>query len=591
MARLSEQEINQVRSRASIVDVVSHYIPLTRKGRNYVALCPFHDDHNPSMSISEDKQIYKCFVCGAGGNVFTFVSNYEKISFLEAVYKVADYAGITLSAPLQQTIAANVDPHTAQLYRLLKEMIQFSQYELDTEEGSHARRYLQQRGLNEDIIKRFQIGYNPHEDGVYQYLRAKEFRDADMAECGIAGLVGSRMLDRFANRVLIPIHDAVGNPVGFTARRLDDSSQEAKYINTSDTSIYHKGNLLFNYHRVKEAVKQDRRVFLTEGAMDVLAFEKADLHTALATLGTACTKEQTHLLKALHVPVTVCYDGDAAGQNATYKFAKAAMEAGLTVEIMNNTSGLDPDEIVETYGKQELRSLCEKTISFIDFLFSYLQKRYNLENYTQKKEYAIEIADWIRRVSDEFERKNYYLRLKELSGFDMEVTQPEKKETSTVKKQYQKQRYLQFPKSGRERAEYEILSQMLLGVNAAETFKEELGFFKDDNSNKLAMYIIDYYRTHEILSVSELYDQITEDVVRDLLLSVAQWELASANVEQDVLIEAVKKVKACILEDKIQALNEKAKNMSDPLQKAEIAKEKNALILKRNELIHKEGSR
>lgn len=590
MARLSEQEIALVRSRASIVDVISHYISLSKKGRNYVALCPFHDDHNPSMSISEDKQIYKCFVCGAGGNVFTFVSNYEKISFLEAVYKVAEYTGITLSAPLEQTRTQRIDPHIADLYRLMKEMIQYAQYELDTEDGQHAKQYLQKRSLSEEIIKKFEIGYNPHEDSVYQYLHAKAFSDADMVECGVANLFGSRMMDRFANRILIPIHDAYGNPVGFTARRLDDRSQEAKYINTAETTIYQKGKLLFNYHRVKEAVKHEKRVFLAEGAMDVLAFEKADMHTALATLGTSCTKEQLQLLKALHAPITICYDGDAAGQNATYKFAKQAVAAGIPIEIVNNTTGLDPDEIVDTYGKQELRSLCEKTISFIDFLFAYLQKRYNLENYTQKKEYAMEIAQEIARVSDAFERKNYYLRLKELSGFDMEISQvtlqqPEKKVS------HPKRSYLRLPKSGRERAEYEILSQMLLGVSAVDLFKEELGFFKDDDSNKLAMYIIDYYRTHDILSVSELYDQIAEGRVRDLLLSVAQWELAAPGVEQAVLREAIGKVKACILEDKIQALNEKAKNANDPIAKAAVAMEKNRLIAERNELIHKEGSR
>lgn len=590
MARLSEQEIALVRSRASIVDVISHYISLSKKGRNYVALCPFHDDHNPSMSISEDKQIYKCFVCGAGGNVFTFVSNYEKISFLEAVYKVAEYTGITLSAPLEQTSTQRIDPHIADLYRLMKEMIQYAQYELDTEDGQHAKQYLQKRSLSEEIIKKFEIGYNPHEDSVYQYLHAKAFSDADMVECGVANLFGSRMMDRFANRILIPIHDAYGNPVGFTARRLDDRSQEAKYINTAETTIYQKGKLLFNYHRVKEAVKHEKRVFLAEGAMDVLAFEKADMHTALATLGTSCTKEQLQLLKALHAPITICYDGDAAGQNATYKFAKQAVAAGIPIEIVNNTTGLDPDEIVDTYGKQELRSLCEKTISFIDFLFAYLQKRYNLENYTQKKEYAMEIAQEIARVSDAFERKNYYLRLKELSGFDMEISQetlqqPEKKVS------HPKRSYLRLPKSGRERAEYEILSQMLLGVSAVDLFKEELGFFKDDDSNKLAMYIIDYYRTHDILLVSELYDQIAEGRVRDLLLSVAQWELAAPGVEQAVLREAIGKVKACILEDKIQALNEKAKNANDPIAKAAVAMEKNRLIAERNELIHKEGSR
>ena len=155
MARLSEQEISQVRARASIVDVISHYIPLSKRGRNYRAICPFHDDHDPSMNISEDKQIFKCFVCGAGGNVFSFVQKYEKISFIEAVYKVAEYSGVTLSAPLERVSAPAVDPHIAALHKVLDEMIQYTRYELDTEAGAQCRAYLGKRGLDEEIIQRF----------------------------------------------------------------------------------------------------------------------------------------------------------------------------------------------------------------------------------------------------------------------------------------------------------------------------------------------------------------------------------------------------------------------------------------------------
>lgn len=590
MARLSEQEISQVRARASIVDVISHYIPLSKRGRNYRAICPFHDDHDPSMNISEDKQIFKCFVCGAGGNVFSFVQKYEKISFIEAVYKVAEYSGVTLSAPLERVSAPAVDPHIAALHKVLDEMIQYTRYELDTEAGAQCRAYLGRRGLDEEIIQRFQIGYNPHDDALYRYLHAKGFSDNDMVECGVAGLSGSRMTDRFANRMLVPIHDTYGNPVGFTARRLDDSLDEAKYINTAETTLYHKGSLLFNYHRVKEHARGEQRVFLVEGAMDVLAFEKAGMHNALATLGTACTEEQLHLLKALRCVICVCYDGDTAGQNATYKFAKQAAAAGLPIEIVNNTTGLDPDEIIDTFGKNELQALCARTISHVDFLFDYLQKRYNLENFTQKKEYAMEIAAEIRRVPDEFERRNYYLRLKELSGFDMEIPVDHQESEKPERPQFEKRQYLTYPMSGQKQAEYEILSQMLAGAAAADVFKEELGFFKDDNSNKLAMYIIDHYRDHETLSVSELYDQIAEEPVRDLLLNVAQWELARGEIDPQVLREALTKVRSCILEDKIQALNDRVKNVSDPLQKAQLAMEKNQLIVQRNELIHKEGS-
>lgn len=582
MARLREEEINQIRAKADIVDVIGRYVPLTRKGKNYWCTCPFHDDHSPSMSIAADKQIYKCFVCGAGGNVFTFVSNYEKIPFVEAVYKVADFAGIHMEHALEMPQRV-VDPHLEALYKACKDTIEFTNYQLETLDARHVKEYLSARRIDETIMKKFELGYNPPDDALYRFLHAKKHQDDDILAAGLCRLTQMGMKDVFANRIMIPIHNASGDPVGFSARRISENNEEAKYINTTETDIYVKGNLVFNYHRARSEARKAKKAYLVEGAMDVLAFEKVELHNALATLGTACTKEQIRLLKQLHVPIILCYDGDSAGRSATYKFGKIAREHGVPFEIVDNRYGLDPDEVIEEFGKEELLHMVEKTISWIDFLFTYLISKYNLENYTQKKEFAVEIAQEINALQDDFEKESYFIRLRELTDFDMR-SEMKSVELETKKKvEHPKRTYLTFPKSGRTHAEHEILSQMLNGIAASNYYKEELGFLKDDTCNRLAIYIIDYYRTHKRIEVAALLDVIREEPIRKLLLEIAQWDLAQDEINMEVLKEAIQKVKACFMDDKIQMLNEKIHQMSDPMEKARLAMEKNQLIKEREE--------
>lgn len=581
MARLSEQEINDIRGKADIVDVIGHYVPLSKKGRNYWCVCPFHDDHSPSMSIASDKQIYKCFVCGAGGNVFTFVQNYEKISFIEAVYKVADYAGVHIEHSLILP-QKHVDPHIAALHKACKETIEFTNYQLDTLDAKNVKEYLFKRNITEDIIRKFNIGYNPKNDALYRFLKAKKIKEDDMLGAGLVRMTSMGIKDVFSNRIMIPIHDAEGNPVGFSARRIQEND-EAKYINTNETDIYVKGNLIFNYHRAKQEARKAKKVFLVEGAMDVLAFEKVGLANSIATLGTAITSTQLHLLKLLHVPVVVCYDGDTAGKNATYKFGKLAIKEHIPFEIVDNRYGLDPDEIIDGYGKDALTKMSSNTISWIDFLFEYLLGKYNLNNYSQKKEYAMEIAEEIDQLSDTFEKESYFIRLRGLTDFDMQPKQITDKKNIKKERKAEKQQFLSYPKTGRIRAEQEILSQMLCGIAASNYYKEELGFMKDETCNKLALYIIDYYRNHQKMEVADLLNDIREENVRQLLLDISQWELASQNINMLVLQDALEKTKVCMLDDQIQMLNEKIKTIQDPMEKAKLAQQKNQLIKDRND--------
>lgn len=589
MSWISEDDIKAIRQQADIVDVMSRYITLEKKGKDYKAICPFHDDHDPSLSISTDKQIFKCFVCGTGGNVFTFVQKIENISFLEAVCKVAELIHYPLHMDTSQ-FQPKVDENQP-LYDCVQSYIRFLTYELQSENGESVKRYLSQRKINEDIIKRFEIGYAPESSRSVKYLKAKGFNEQILTD---TGLIRTHDLDTYAvfdNRLMIPIHDENGNPVGFTARRLNEDKDVAKYINTSETKIYHKGHLIFNYHRAKEFAKKNKRCILVEGAMDVIAFEKADIHESIACLGTACTKEQIALLKRLNVPLVVCYDGDKAGKAATYKFGKLAVDYGLNFSIVKNTTGKDPDEIFNELGKDELYLSVHKTVSFVEFLFDYLPNQYDLDNYEDKKKFTSEMQSFIERTCTDFEKADYYSRIRDLTGFDLShqsanIPAPKKESRNNAAVV----RNIEPLKNGRTLAEHGVLWMILNSKLAADQFKDQIGFFQDPVCEELSLYCYDMYRNMDHIDFDVLMSYIEKEDVRNLLVSLMENPFHVDGYNEDFFNDSLMKIKECTLQAQIDNLNDQIKNVQDPMLKISLASKKQELIIQRNEILHrKEG--
>lgn len=589
MSWISEDDIKAIRQQADIVDVMSRYITLEKKGKDYKAICPFHDDHDPSLSISTDKQIFKCFVCGTGGNVFTFVQKIENISFLEAVCKVAELIHYPLHMDRSQ-FQPKVDQNQP-LYDCVQSYIRFLTYELQSENGESVKRYLSQRKINEDIIKRFEIGYAPESSRSVKYLKAKGFNEQILTD---TGLIRTHDLDTYAvfdNRLMIPIHDENGNPVGFTARRLNEDKDVAKYINTSETKIYHKGHLIFNYHRAKEFAKKNKRCILVEGAMDVIAFEKADIHESIACLGTACTKEQITLLKRLNVPLVVCYDGDRAGKAATYKFGKLAVDYGLNFSIVKNTTGKDPDEIFNELGKDELYLSVHKTVSFVEFLFDYLPNQYDLDNYEDKKKFTSEMQFFIERTCTDFEKADYYSRIRDLTGFDLShqsanIPAPKKESRNNAAVV----RNIEPLKNGRTLAEHGVLWMILNSKLAADQFKDQIGFFQDPVCEELSLYCYDMYRNMDHIDFDVLMSYIEKEDVRNLLVSLMENPFHVDGYNEDFFNDSLMKIKECTLQAQIDNLNDQIKNVQDPMLKISLASKKQELIIQRNEILHrKEG--
>ena len=549
--RIPEETINDIRNSASITEVIGHYIPLIKKGKGYTAVCPFHDDHDPSLSISEDKQIYKCFVCGNGGNVFTFVQNFKKISYPEAVAEVADIIGkpldISFTAPKKEN-------KYKRFYDLLTDYVEYTNYVLiGTKLGSEAKDYLIKRGLDEDIINEFNIGFNPDGDKVYNTLKNKNYTDEEMIKVNVARMGNNGIREVFSKRITFPIHNKYGDPIAFTARDFTGFS-DSKYINSSETILYTKGDVIYNYHRAKQSVKQLNKVIVTEGVMDVIAYKRADIDNVVATLGTACSEKQVELLKEMSNTVVLSYDGDKAGKAANIKNGAALLKAGVNVEVIDNNTGLDPDEIINQYDKNALRDLSSKRISYIDYAINYYKGMYNLDNYADRKEMSIRISELIDLIKDEYDRENYYNELYEITKIRKNDSYNRPKTGyNNERKVFQKTFFL----DGLTKAEYIILVEMVMSKDGKDMFQKELGYLLDDNNYKLANLIIDEYRKNGQCHLAKLLDEVDDVSIKNLIISLGTIDSLPTEYNKDVLAGAINKVKEEIKKRKLTDLKEK----------------------------------
>lgn len=572
--RLSDEVINEIRSRADIAQVVGHYLPLEKSGKDFKTRCPFHDDHDPSMRVSVDKQLYKCFVCGNGGNVFTFVQRYEHLGFVESVKAVADIIQYPLDIEPYEVVKTPKDLRKDTLYKVMDETIKFTMYQLNTANGANAKAYLNNRGMDASIIDMFQIGYNGSDDVLHRFLKAKGYEDEAMNSVNVVRLTANGIHDVFKDRITFPIHDVNGNPIGFSARTMNPE-EPSKYINTTETELYSKGRTVYNLHRAKNYARKENRLLICEGVTDVIAFARAGIYHVCATLGTACTKEQIQLLKQTCNHLVFCYDGDRAGQNACYKAGRMAMDAGCHVSIIQNKTGLDPDEIIRQLGKDELVSMAGKEMSWVEFVFEYYLKQYDLSIYSEKKEFTQKMMAEIDSLEDDFDRVNFRHRLSQLTGFKismLEENTPNVK-PSTVRKDIVARPQRVKAQDGTTEAENLILNQMILSAEGCEIFKEELGFLIDDKKQMLAMMIIEEYRRYGSVDVARLLDQTQDDSLKALVLRIATSDVYPSTYVKASLMGALGKIKKVMMENRINQMKQQCASITNPQSKLILLKE------------------
>ena len=298
MSRIPQEKIDEIRNSVDIVDVIGRYLSLHRHGRSYKALCPFHDDSDPSLSISQEKQIYMCFVCHNGGNVFTFLQNYLHIEWIEAVKMVAEIGHVDLSAYHLESYSQSVKEENKVYYDMHTEANRIYSYYLNTKSGTLARDYLAKRGFDEELIKRFDVGYAPSKNVLYEAFKHMGYQEIDMEKSGLV-IESQRHYDRFNDRVMFALHDEYGRVVGFSGRIYKNGQEGAKYMNSPESDIFIKGQVLYNYHRCKDAVKKEGFVYINEGFMDVIAMSRAHHENCIALMGTALTQGHIRMLKKL----------------------------------------------------------------------------------------------------------------------------------------------------------------------------------------------------------------------------------------------------------------------------------------------------
>ncbi|MCR4562462.1 MAG: DNA primase [Bacilli bacterium] len=511
---------------ADIVNVISSYIPVVNKGRQVLAVCPFHADTNPSLSISKEKQIFNCFVCHTGGNAIGFIQKYKKISYGQAVRELAELVGFHDPRLQSQAYHRPINKDLQPLYNCINDLEVYYKYSLSIDESEKAREYLAKRHIDEEQIATYDIGYAP-EDGrrTVEFLRSKGHSLITIESIGIALAKASGTNDSNAGRIMFPIHDPDGQVVGFSARRIKDDGSP-KYVNSPETKIYIKSNLLYNYHRAKDTAHHDGYLYVLEGFMDVMALGKAGINSAVALMGTALTDHHIELLRRLHCEIRLSLDGDNAGQNgmmnAISKFAKAKIPCRL---VSNPKDLRDPDDILQEEGPEKLREMMNNLVDPFDFQINFYENVKRIDDPEEKREVTEDLLRYLKDVPEGIDRENGAVKLARISGYEVAAiremlnrySDPTYKEKAPVKEvetrvaspNSGKRIALRSKTSGQRRtiaaAEKRLLIYMLHEPSAVQFYCTHFAMFQTPEYAVVADIIADNYDANKTIpSLSEI---------------------------------------------------------------------------------------
>ena len=403
MQRYSDEIIDEVRQTNDIVDIISQYVHLKRSGRNFFGLCPFHNEKSPSFSVSPDKQIFHCFGCGVGGNVFTFLTKIEGINFVEAVQTLAERSNIQLPT-LENSGDAGKELLKSKVYKVNEFTANYYHQNLYKPESKIAQEYIKQRKLTNETLKSFQIGFSGKFDELYQELKKQGFEETEILESGLVNRNDKgQYIDRYRNRLMFPICDARGRVIAFGGRVLDDS--KPKYINSPENVVYSKGRNLFGLNVAKKGdIKQ---ILIVEGYMDVISLHQRGITNVVAPLGTALTQQQGWLLRKSSEKIILSFDSDEAGLTAKMRALDILQDMGCDIRILQMEGAKDPDEYIIKYGNSRFKNLVEKALSVIEFKVKVLKQNLNLDQVNDKIKFLNEIAKLIAKVDNTIEREVY----------------------------------------------------------------------------------------------------------------------------------------------------------------------------------------
>lgn len=563
MGFISDEELNAIRSKANIVDVIGKYIPLTQKGKNYFCVCPFHDDHSPSMSVSYDKQIYKCFSCGASGNVFTFVQNYENVSFNEAVSIVARSVGLNLDfGPVKK----NSNNFKLEL-EIMSLAERFLQNNLKSSSGIDAKKYLEERGINEEIIAEFGIGLSlDNTTSLKDLLLKKGYGIDKLIELGV---VNEHGFDVFARRITFPLWNIDGDIVGFSGRvyRNEDS---AKYVNSKETKIFKKGELLYNYHNAKDYAKREKFILVVEGFMDAIRLSANGIKNVIALMGTSLTSNHIDLLKKLRVKVILCLDNDDAGLTATINNGMMLIKNNVEVGIIRLSGSKDPDEYILKNGIDSFKNLLKEPISYFEFRINSLKKNRNLNNPVELAGYINEVIDILKDVEDPILKEITINEIANNYKIDISLLKEriswEKEKIPNVKPRVEKVKH-----DHQDEVAMRILYYMMNGQKYVNLYKKKLGYITDEKLRIIANEILYYSGIHNKIDVADFITYMSDKdnfkMVTEIVGMNMQEELSEEN-----MLEYITSYYRLMVKKQINDLKIQMKNEMDVNKKLEIGK-------------------
>ncbi|MET0786647.1 MAG: DNA primase, partial [Paenisporosarcina sp.] len=572
--------------------VISEYVQLTKRGRNWFGLCPFHGEQTPSFSVTQDKQIFHCFGCGAGGNAITFVMDIEQIPFQEAVSKLGARVGIEI----------DIEPSTIAMEPVSKEeshmkeahtfaMDYYHHLLLNTEEGEEALLYLEERGFSKALIEQYGIGWAlPGWDSLTTLLARKGFDLAEMDKCGLIIRKDNKneFFDRFRERIMFPIKNEFGHVIGFSGRVLRKDSQDAKYMNSPESPIFQKSKILYNLDVARPIIRKKRKVIVMEGFMDVMAAAKAGITNTVGTMGTSLTQQHVNKLKRLTDSVIICYDGDSAGWEAAKRASEMLMNENVKTEIALLPDKLDPDDYVKTYGPEAFQTqIIDRPHAYLAFMMMAARKNKNFQYENDTLQYVQEVLEYLIVKSSPLERDLYIRQLSKETNIseDAIYQQFRKIEGKSLRQQsnpsFKKMEEIIPVKNKKvqaiDRAEKLLLSHMLHQADIVDQIHQEHGLhvFIHDPYEAIFVRLIGFYDEFAQADTHRFLESLNDNELRKLVMEATLTERDPEHAREEVS-DCLRQINKHRIELQIQLKmheSKEAEKLQDMKRALEIAKE------------------
>lgn len=553
--------VEELLGRTDLVNVISRYVPLKRKGGNYWGCCPFHHEKEPSFAVNEQKQFYHCFGCKESGNAITFVQKMENIDRMDAIRVLAAEAHLELPAFKRNTEETVSREKKDRLLSLLKVAARHYYDNLADDRAKPARDYLAKREIPESLVKKFGLGFSVGWDEMINFLHQKGYTHAEIKEAGIAAQKGDSWYDVYFNRLMFPIINSFGEIIAFGGRTLEADPDFAKYRNTSQTAVFDKSKAVYAINLLKKKKQREglRYIIMTEGYMDVIALHKAGFDSAVASMGTALTWAQAKQLKNYCDRIYISYDGDTAGQKATMRGLDILAQAGMSVRVVRLPAGMDPDDVIKRLGREAYQKLLDEAVTLPAFKIDTLKGMYDLTDSEEKSKFAVEAVKVIKALENPVERDDYLVQVRAITGYPMEVLYAQADITPAAPKEEPVAQSAEPapPESAEMPAgERFVLASLVHNMEYVDYNEDLVTVLEDEPGRSIYEYVIERVKSGEYKSPSGLFSAIDPKYGREL-----------GEIVDYVFIEGdgKRKYDACVRAMKLKAIEKEKNRLSEEL--------------------------